>query len=107
MRKLEGLVKEIQDEMDYLKRREMRFQNTNGRLRPFSHPFPPRTFHRYLRCGALTAKHESTMLMPLCVESTNIRVQNFALFTFVALVCLGTWQIFHLRNFFRKKYLID
>ena len=31
MRKLEGLVKEIQDEMDYLKKREMRFQSTNGR----------------------------------------------------------------------------
>ena len=31
MRKLEGIVKEIVDEMDYLKRREERFQNTNGK----------------------------------------------------------------------------
>ena len=30
MRKLEGIVKEIVDEMDYLKRREEKFQNTNG-----------------------------------------------------------------------------
>jgi hypothetical protein len=30
MRKLEGIVKEIVDEMDYLKKREERFQNTNG-----------------------------------------------------------------------------
>ena len=30
MRKLEGIVKEIVDEMDYLKIREERFQNTNG-----------------------------------------------------------------------------
>jgi hypothetical protein len=30
MRKLEGIVKEIVDEMDYLKRREERFQTTNG-----------------------------------------------------------------------------
>jgi hypothetical protein len=30
MRKLEGIVKEIVDEMDYLKRREEIFQNTNG-----------------------------------------------------------------------------
>ena len=30
MRKLEGLVKEIVDEMTYLKRREERFTNTNG-----------------------------------------------------------------------------
>jgi p24 family protein delta-1 len=30
MRKLEGVVKEIVDEMDYLKVREERFQTTNG-----------------------------------------------------------------------------
>jgi p24 family protein delta-1 len=30
MRKLEGIVKEIVDEMDYLKKREERFQTTNG-----------------------------------------------------------------------------
>jgi len=32
MRKLEGIVQEIVDELDYLKRREERFQNTNGTL---------------------------------------------------------------------------
>jgi hypothetical protein len=32
MRKLEGIVKEIVDELDYLKRREERFQTTNGML---------------------------------------------------------------------------
>ena len=31
MRKLEGVVKEIVDEMDYLKRREERFLDTNGK----------------------------------------------------------------------------
>jgi hypothetical protein len=30
MRKLEGIVKEIVDEMDHLKKREERFQSTNG-----------------------------------------------------------------------------
>jgi p24 family protein delta-1 len=30
MRKLEGVVKEIVDDMSYLKRREMRFSDTNG-----------------------------------------------------------------------------
>lgn len=30
MRKLEGIVKEIVDEMDHLKRREERFQSTNS-----------------------------------------------------------------------------
>ncbi|TCD64094.1 vesicle coat component [Steccherinum ochraceum] len=69
MRKLEGVVKEIVDEMEYLKTREERFQSTN--------------------------------------LSTNTRVQNFAWFTLFALVGLGVWQIFHLRAFFKRKYLID
>lgn len=30
MRKLEGVVKEITDEMDYLKKREERMRDTNG-----------------------------------------------------------------------------
>ncbi|EPT02139.1 hypothetical protein FOMPIDRAFT_1160641 [Fomitopsis schrenkii] len=69
MRKLEGIVKEIVDEMDYLKSREERFQSTN--------------------------------------ISTNKRVQTFAWFAIFALVALGLWQIFHLRAFFKRKYLID
>lgn len=32
MRKLEGVVKEITDEMDYLKKREERMRDTNGKL---------------------------------------------------------------------------
>ncbi|KAG8951349.1 vesicle coat component [Tulasnella sp. 419] len=69
MRKLEGIVKEVMDEMSYLKRREMRFRDTN--------------------------------------ESTRSRVQTFALFSLACLVSLGVWQIFHLRAFFKRKYLID
>jgi len=69
MKKLEGIVKEIVDELGYLKERETKFQLTNA--------------------------------------STNERVQNFALLTLVTLIALGVWQIFHLRAFFRRKYLID
>lgn len=87
MRKLEGIVKEIVNEMDYLKRREERFQNTNGafsqRVLPYSGP-PDRNS-----------------------VSTNLRVQNFAWFTIIALLALGAWQIMHLRSFFKRKYLID
>ena len=32
MRKLEGIVKEIADELEYLKKREERFSSTNGTL---------------------------------------------------------------------------
>ncbi|KAF8633134.1 hypothetical protein AX17_004635 [Amanita inopinata Kibby_2008] len=69
MRKLEGIVKEISEEMTYLKRREEKFTDTN--------------------------------------LSTNLRVQNFAWFTIFSLAGLGVWQIFHLRAFFKRKYLID
>ncbi|KAI6127574.1 emp24/gp25L/p24 family/GOLD-domain-containing protein [Pisolithus thermaeus] len=69
MRKLEGVVKEIEDELEYLKKREERFATTN--------------------------------------LSTNQRVQNFAWFTLFSLIGLGVWQIFHLRAFFKRKYLID
>ncbi|PPQ87331.1 hypothetical protein CVT25_002081 [Psilocybe cyanescens] len=69
MRKLEGLVKEVVDEMNYLKKREERFTKTNF--------------------------------------STNKRVQNFAWFSIISLAGLGAWQIFHLRSFFKRKYLID
>ncbi|KAH9936038.1 emp24/gp25L/p24 family/GOLD-domain-containing protein [Amylocystis lapponica] len=69
MRKLEGVVKEVVDELEYLKKREERFQLTN--------------------------------------VSTNGRVQKFAWFTILSLIALGIWQIFHLRAFFKRKYLID
>ncbi|KAF8137436.1 emp24/gp25L/p24 family/GOLD-domain-containing protein [Boletus edulis] len=69
MRKLEGVVKEIVDELNYLKKREEKFADTN--------------------------------------LSTNERVQTFAWLTLVSLVGLGVWQIFHLRAFFKRKYLID
>ncbi|RXW15209.1 hypothetical protein EST38_g10641 [Candolleomyces aberdarensis] len=69
MRKIEGQLKEIIDEMNYLKNREERFTQTN--------------------------------------ISTNDRVQGFAWFTICALTALGVWQIFHLRAYFKRKYLID
>ncbi|KIY68670.1 hypothetical protein CYLTODRAFT_374032 [Cylindrobasidium torrendii FP15055 ss-10] len=69
MRKLEGLTKEIVEQMGYLKKREERFTDTN--------------------------------------TSTNSRVTNFAWFTIFSLAGLGTWQILHLRAFFKRKYLID
>ncbi|KAF4564619.1 vesicle coat component [Pleurotus pulmonarius] len=69
MRKLEGLTKEIVDELGYLKKREERFTDTN--------------------------------------LSTNQRVQNFAMFSIFSFTALGVWMIFHMRAFFKRKYLID
>lgn len=85
MRKLEGVVKEIVDEMNYLKKREERFQSTNS-VSCFS-------FMLFLIDGHTV--------------STNGRVQKFAWITLFSLVGLGIWQIFHLRAFFKRKYLID
>lgn len=86
MRKLEGVVKEIVDEMGYLKKREERFQKTNSAC---AVRFPTRPPNRIL------------------LVSTNSRVQNFAWISLASLICLGVWQIFHLRAFFKRKYLID
>ncbi|WOO81053.1 Endoplasmic reticulum vesicle protein 25 [Vanrija pseudolonga] len=40
-------------------------------------------------------------------ESTNERVKWFSIGITVGIVALGAWQIFHLRSFFKRKYLID
>jgi hypothetical protein len=86
MRKLEGIVKEVSDELGYLKSREERFSQTNGR-RPSALP---------------------TMRLTLIfIESTLARVQKFAWFIIISFVGLGVWQILHLRSFFKRKYLID
>lgn len=69
MRKLEAVANEIVNEMEYLKKRELRMADTN--------------------------------------LSTNMRVTNFAVLTLIALIGLGVWQVFHLRGFFKRKYLID
>jgi p24 family protein delta-1 len=86
MRKLEGVVKEIVDEMNYLKTREERFQSTNSTL------------------SVLFEMIISYVLSPV---STNSRVQNFAYLMLASLIGLGVWQVFHLRAFFKRKYLID
>lgn len=87
MRKLEGIVKEITEELGYLERREERFSNTN-------------------RTSVPVAPHRHEVLTTSLV-STNQRVQNFAWFSLFSLTGLGIWQIFHLRAFFKRKYLID
>lgn len=89
MRKLEGIVKEIVDEMGYLKKREERFTGTNS-----TSDQPP-----------ISLVHLVSSQFDLA--STNQRVQNFAWFTLLSLAGLGVWQIFHLRAFFKRKYLID
>ena len=58
MRKIEGVVKEIVDELEYLKRRELRFQSTNGASAPAPRPLvarpppspPSRIVHTRLAC---------------------------------------------------------
>ncbi|KAF9208560.1 vesicle coat component [Haplosporangium sp. Z 27] len=40
-------------------------------------------------------------------ESTNERVKYFSSLTMFVLVALGVWQVFYLKQFFRKKRLID
>ncbi|ODQ81095.1 hypothetical protein BABINDRAFT_170760 [Babjeviella inositovora NRRL Y-12698] len=39
-------------------------------------------------------------------ESTNERVQNFSTMVIVALVGLGAWNVYYLRNYFRSKHIL-
>ncbi|KAH9807901.1 emp24/gp25L/p24 family/GOLD-domain-containing protein [Melampsora americana] len=69
MRKLEGIIREIVEELNYLKRREAKMRDTN--------------------------------------ESTNWRINRFALITITVLFSSGLWQIWYLRRFFKRKNLIE
>ena len=69
MRKLEGVVKEIVDELGYLKTREERFTDTNSAFALRGCPWLP-----------------NSKLISLA--STNQRVQNFAWFSIVSLTGL-------------------
>lgn len=92
MRKLEAVANEIVNEMEYLKKRELRMADTNRKSRTSP--------ERLAENAELTPE-------PGIAVSTNMRVTNFAILTLVALIALGFWQVFHLRGFFKRKYLID
>ena len=85
MRKIEGQLKAVVDELGYLKQREERFSQTNSEFMPPFEAFGPEGW----------------------IVSTNERVQNFAWFIIILLGLSGAYQILHLRTFFKKKYLID
>lgn len=76
MRKLEAVVKEIQDEMGYLQRREMKMRDTNGASESLS-PFLLKSMEMLTRT----------------VESTNTRVKNFSILIMIGIVALGAWQV--------------
>ena len=109
MRKLEGVVKEILDEMEYLRGREERFQATNSASSRHL-PLLPSVSFAHLVPTMLTPARTVFLLTLLHIYSTvstNERAQNFAWFMIASLITLGVWQIFHLRSFFKRKYLID
>jgi hypothetical protein len=100
MRKLEGVVKEIVEELNYLKRREARMRDTNGAFfRPFVH-LPSFSFSL-----SISIPPTSRTLMQRLTESTNERVKNFFWLSFAILISLGAWQILHLRSYFKKSAL--
>ena len=109
MRKLEGVVKEILDEMEYLRGREERFQATNSASSRHLPLLPSVSFAHLVPITPTSARMSFllTLLYISSIVSTNKRVQNFAWFMFASLFGLGVWQIFHLRAFFKRKYLID
>lgn len=85
MRKLEGVVKEIVDQLNYLKVREARMRDTNGECL---------TLELYRREASRTDLHSK--------ESTNDRVRIFFILTLSTLLLLGAWQIAYLRSYFKS-----
>lgn len=114
MRKLEGIVNEIVDELNYLKRREARMRDTNGSFAFFFLSFVTARvaegalYRAPLSVGASPAFSNSPLSLPSSAlaaaqtESTNDRVRNFFFLTFSTLILLGVWQILHLRSYFKK-----
>lgn len=94
LRKLETVVKEIVNEMQYLKRREARMRDTNGT-------------ESLMKRKMWNVCKYNKMSNVLKTESTNERVKWFSLLSLFTLVTLGTWQILYLRRFFKRKRLID
>jgi hypothetical protein len=39
----------------------------------------------------------------LKTEAANERVRNFSIYSIIALVVFGVWEIWYLRNFFKSK----
>ena len=54
MRKLEGIVKEVVDEMTYLRKREERFTKTNGAFVPYPLPLFLSILTRFVRIDEST-----------------------------------------------------
>jgi len=46
------------------------------------------------------ARHRDTS------ESTNTRIPSLSTITIIILICLGGWQVYYLKNYFRKKKLL-
>lgn len=64
MRKLEGVVKEIVDELNYLKRREARMRDTNGALVIMACPAARLTHHDYRHVHRVDKRPRSKILDP-------------------------------------------
>lgn len=113
LRKLEDLVKDVIEDMEHLQRREEKMRNTNGNdiwITPGTCWILEYICFRDIALGVVlcadTIRLFSSLLMCF-LESTNARVQWFSTMTMVVLIALGAWQIVYLKQFFRKKRLID
>lgn len=91
LRKLETVVKEIVDEMNYLKRREAKLRDTNGKAKNKGEG----------------RRNEGLFTFYQNIESTNDRIKWFSTLSLFTLFSLGTWQILYLRRYFKRKRLID
>jgi len=90
--KLEDSVREVYEEMLYMRQREEEMRNTNG-------------LFSLLLLSTDTAM-ELTHPYVCNPESTNSRVMWYSVFTIVVLLSLGAAQVWILRRDFKAKKLI-
>lgn len=132
LRKLEDSVKEVHNEMLYLRRREEQMRNLNGArtlCKSAALPIWDAEVPK-LRAGSVVRAHvvtESHVAVPASrplkprgpfgawscshqvrrfAESTNERVALFSIASLVIVVGLGAWQLWYLRSFFHRKKLL-
>ncbi len=104
LQKLEETVKQIHQEMQYLRRREEEMRDINGETGAC------RAMRFLMFTASEICRPVSSELTPRAVvcftEATSTRVAWFSIGSLVICCVLAAWQLWYLKNFFVRKKLL-
>lgn len=104
LRKLEQMVKDIHQEMLFVKKTEEEMRNLNGMLIAAAVSCES-CFVAELMLSL--SVQEKLILQSGCyAEATNERVAWFSISSLLVCAGLGAWQLWHLRQFFKRKKIL-